>query len=141
MALDKTGTITKGEPVVTDILPAEGVTEEDLLVRAAALESRSEHPLAKAIISFADQRAERTMIARLDRHDYLILTVTREKKKGLSLRRAEEFFRENFSDAEWVYNLDGGPSSALLCRAEGKKKPKTVAGGTAKVADILAFVE
>lgn len=90
---------------------------------------------------FADQRAERTMIARLDRHDYLILTVTREKKKGLSLRRAEEFFRENFSDAEWVYNLDGGPSSALLCRAEGKKKPKTVAGGTAKVADILAFVE
>lgn len=58
VALDKTGTITKGEPVVTDILPAEGVTEEDLLVRAAALESRSEHPLAKAIISFADQRAE-----------------------------------------------------------------------------------
>ena len=58
VALDKTGTITKGEPVVTDILPAESVTEEDLLVRAAALESRSEHPLAKAIISFADQRAE-----------------------------------------------------------------------------------
>ena len=58
VALDKTGTITKGEPVVTDILPAEGVTEEELLSRAAALESRSEHPLARAIIGFAEQRAE-----------------------------------------------------------------------------------
>ena len=58
VALDKTGTITKGEPVVTDILPAEGVTEEELLNRAAALESRSEHPLARAIIGFAEQRAE-----------------------------------------------------------------------------------
>ncbi len=58
VALDKTGTITRGEPVVTDILPAEGVAEEELLNMAAALESRSEHPLAKAIIGFAEQRAE-----------------------------------------------------------------------------------
>ena len=58
VALDNTGTITKGEPVVTDILPAEGVTEEELLAMAAALESRSEHPLAKAVIVFAQQRAE-----------------------------------------------------------------------------------
>ena len=58
IALDKTGTITRGEPVVTDILPAEGVAEEELLNMAAALESRSEHPLAKAIIGFAEQKAE-----------------------------------------------------------------------------------
>ena len=58
VALDKTGTITKGQPVVTDILPAEGVTEAELLSLAAALESRSEHPLARAIIDFAGQRAE-----------------------------------------------------------------------------------
>ena len=52
VALDKTGTITTGRPAVTDILPAEGVTEEELLTAALALESRSEHPLAKAIVAY-----------------------------------------------------------------------------------------
>ena len=50
---DKTGTITRGEPEVTKILPAEGVLEEELLKLAASLESRSEHPLAKAIMAKA----------------------------------------------------------------------------------------
>ena len=53
IALDKTGTITEGAPVVTDLLPAEGVTEEELLNWAAALESQSEHPLAKAVLAKA----------------------------------------------------------------------------------------
>ena len=48
-ALDKTGTITRGEPQVTDILPAEGVSETELLSMACALEKKSEHPLARAI--------------------------------------------------------------------------------------------
>ena len=48
--LDKTGTITKGEPKVTDIIPADGVSEEELLTSAYLLEGRSEHPLAKAIV-------------------------------------------------------------------------------------------
>ena len=50
VVLDKTGTVTSGEPSVTDLLPAEGVTEEVLLAAAFALERRSEHPLAKAIL-------------------------------------------------------------------------------------------
>ncbi len=56
VALDKTGTVTEGEPKVTDILPAEGVSEEALLTAAFALEHRSEHPLAKAIVAAAGER-------------------------------------------------------------------------------------
>ena len=54
VALDKTGTITSGEPKVTDILPAEGVTEGELLTLAAALERKSEHPLAKAVLAYTE---------------------------------------------------------------------------------------
>ncbi|MFQ6963674.1 MAG: heavy metal translocating P-type ATPase [Oscillospiraceae bacterium] len=50
VALDKTGTITQGEPEVTDLLPAPGVTEDELLRLANALEQRSEHPLARAVV-------------------------------------------------------------------------------------------
>ena len=55
VALDKTGTITSGQPEVTDILPAEGVTENELLSLALALEKKSEHPLAKAILNHAEK--------------------------------------------------------------------------------------
>ena len=56
VALDKTGTITRGEPEVTDLLPAEGVTEGELLTLAAALEQKSEHPLARAVLAYAAAR-------------------------------------------------------------------------------------
>lgn len=56
VALDKTGTITKGEPVVTDILPADGYTSKELLDIAYALENKSEHPLARAVVSFAKEK-------------------------------------------------------------------------------------
>ena len=56
VALDKTGTITSGEPKTTDILPAEGVSEEELLKLAYALEKKSEHPLARAILETGKER-------------------------------------------------------------------------------------
>ncbi len=56
VALDKTGTITRGEPRVTDLLPMAGISEEDLLSAAAALEQKSEHPLAKAVLAYAKER-------------------------------------------------------------------------------------
>ena len=52
VALDKTGTITSGHPIVTEVIPAEGVTEEELLYLAGALEAQSEHPLARAIVEY-----------------------------------------------------------------------------------------
>lgn len=89
---------------------------------------------------FADQLASRTVIGRVDKHNYLILTVTRERGKGITLRRASEFFRENFR-TEWVYDLDGGQSFALMSRKPGKKRMVTIATGGAKIADIMAFTE
>ena len=53
VALDKTGTITSGQPEVTDLLPADGISEQELLTMAFALEKKSEHPLAKAILGHA----------------------------------------------------------------------------------------
>ncbi len=56
VALDKTGTITNGQPKVTDILPADGISENELLEAAFALEKKSEHPLAKAIVEYGEEK-------------------------------------------------------------------------------------
>ena len=56
IVLDKTGTITEGRPAVTDILPAGGLSEEELLTLAAGLERPSEHPLARAVVEYAEER-------------------------------------------------------------------------------------
>ena len=61
VALDKTGTITSGEPEVTDIVPAEGVTEKELLQMAVALEKKSEHPLARAILRMSEAEESRIL--------------------------------------------------------------------------------
>lgn len=75
IVLDKTGTITKGEPAVTDVIPAEGVTEEELFETALALESHSEHPLAKAILAYGVSE------------QYDINGVSRQKRQDSSLQR------------------------------------------------------
>jgi P-type Cu+ transporter len=59
VVFDKTGTITKGEPDVTDIITGDGITEDDLLRLAGSVESLSEHPLARAIVKKAEERGIR----------------------------------------------------------------------------------
>ena len=66
VALDKTGTITKGEPTVTDIKPAEGVTAVQLLNIANALEARSEHPFALAITRYFEEKREELKLADIE---------------------------------------------------------------------------
>ncbi len=56
VALDKTGTITQGEPKVTDMIPGEGITKDTLMQTALALELKSEHPLAKAIVAYGEEQ-------------------------------------------------------------------------------------
>jgi len=68
--LDKTGTITNGTPVVTDIIPSENYTENDLLSYAYSLESKSEHPLAKAVV----QKAKDSNINTIETKDFKSLT-------------------------------------------------------------------
>lgn len=68
IALDKTGTITNGAPVVTDIFPEDGVTEDELFRKAASLEAKSEHPLAKAVL----QRAAEKTIEIEDAVDFVV---------------------------------------------------------------------
>ena len=69
VVLDKTGTITKGEPKVTDLIMAEGVSEAELLETAYALEARSEHPLAGAVVAIAEEKKLKVC----DVQDFMIL--------------------------------------------------------------------
>jgi len=92
--------------------------------------------------AFANRKARRTVIGRADQNNYLILSVTTEDGgAGLTLFEVIDFFQKYFSGIEWLYDLDGGPSSALLYRKPDKKKLTLLMGGKAKDADIMAFTE
>ena len=103
---------------------------------------RNNEDILPAEWRFADRRAARTVIARVDRNNYLILIVEKEKGGGLSLRRIVTFFQDNFN-TEWVYDLDGGDSTALIARAQNtkNKKLRLITDKGAPVADIMVFVE
>ena len=65
VALDKTGTITTGQMRVTDVLPADGIGENELLDVALSLETPSEHPLAKAVVQYAAEQGRRHRMCRI----------------------------------------------------------------------------
>lgn len=87
---------------------------------------------------FALRKAARTIIARLDDHDYVLLIVTRVH--GLPLTVCTDFLLETFHP-QWAYNLDGGPSTGLIRRMQGRRTQKLIYGSGQKVFDIMAFVE
>ena len=70
VALDKTGTITSGEPKVTDMILADGVTEQELLSYAYALEKKSEHPLARAVIVKAEENGQKDSLKQLEAEEF-----------------------------------------------------------------------
>ena len=89
----------------------------------------------------ADFRFRRTILARVNRNNYLMLHVRENKTSpGLSLHRLNRFFSRHFS-TEWVYNLDGGPSSCLMCRKNKNARMVMPAQNGQQIADIIFFTE
>lgn len=83
VALDKTGTITKGEPRVTDIIPSEGTDENELITLAYILEKKSEHPLARAIMAYGDEKLKASKLIE-NKNDDMLTDFTTLSGNGLS---------------------------------------------------------
>ena len=133
-ALDKTGTITEGDPKVTDIIPVHGVSEDELMTYAYSLEAMSEHPLAKAVVAAAEERGLETM----DISDFRILPGS-----GLSaMLDGEALYGGSLSFASETAELDDEIRRKAESLAEEGKTPlffikdKNILGMIA-VADVI----
>ena len=133
-ALDKTGTITEGDPKVTDIIPVHGVSEDELMTYAYSLEAMSGHPLAKAVVAAAEERGLETM----DISDFRILPGS-----GLSaMLDGEALYGGSLSFASETAELDDEIRRKAESLAEEGKTPlffikdKNILGMIA-VADVI----
>ena len=132
VALDKTGTITSGEPRVTDVLPAEGVSESELLTLAASLEQKSEHPLAKAVLAYAETET----IACPDVTDFAALP-----GNGLSARLdGMEIYGGN---AEFIATKASVPAElqAEAARLAAEGKTPLFFGGAGRLMGVIAVAD
>ena len=132
VALDKTGTITSGEPRVTDLLPAEGVSESELLTLAASLEQKSEHPLAKAVLAYAETET----IACPDVTDFAALP-----GNGLSARLdGMEIYGGN---AEFITTKASVPAElqAEAARLAAEGKTPLFFGGAGRLMGVIAVAD
>ena len=132
VALDKTGTITSGEPRVTDILPAGGVSESELLTLAASLEQKSEHPLAKAVLTYAETET----IACPDVTDFAALP-----GNGLSARLdGMEIYGGN---AEFIATKASVPAElqAEAARLAAEGKTPLFFGGAGRLMGVIAVAD
>ena len=132
VALDKTGTITSGEPRVTDILPAGGVSESELLTLAVSLEQKSEHPLAKAVLAYAETET----IACPDVTDFAALP-----GNGLSARLdGMEIYGGN---AEFIAAKASVPAElqAEAARLAAEGKTPLFFGGAGRLMGVIAVAD
>ena len=136
VALDKTGTITSGEPKVTDIWTAEGVTEEQLVEIAFALEEKSEHPLAKAVVDYV--KANESFRINVQTTDFQVLP-----GNGLEAKiEGKKVVGGSFSYIEGIVNVTGEVRNAYVKYAEEGKTPLFFAMdgkllGIIAVADVI----
>lgn len=132
VALDKTGTITSGEPRVTDILPAKGVSESELLTLAASLEQKSEHPLAKAVLAYAETET----IACPDVTDFAALP-----GNGLSARL--DGMKIYGGNAEFIATKASVPAElqAEAARLAAEGKTPLFFGGAGRLMGVIAVAD
>jgi Cd2+/Zn2+-exporting ATPase len=132
IAMDKTGTITRGEPVVVRVLPLGRHTEQQLLARAAALEARSTHPLARAILRYAQEAG----IPPAPAADVQVL-----KGKGLS----GSFDGEDFWLGSHRYAIERGQHTAETTAAaealEGEGKTVIIVGNARHICGLIAVAD
>lgn len=107
IALDKTGTITKGEPKITDVIPLNGTSEEELLRIACSLENKSEHPLAAAVTAYGEERN----IALAETTDFRILS-------GNGLEAVLDGKKAVGGKAEFIITQFGPPDSETGAKYE-----------------------
>src|SRR5581483_6294320 len=132
IAMDKTGTITRGEPEVVTIVPLGTLTEGELLARAAALEARSTHPLARAVLRYAEENG----IARVSATDVQVL-----KGKGLT----GTFDGETFWLGSHRYVVERGQDSSEVAgeaeRLEADGKTVLIVGNARHVCGLIAVAD
>ena len=131
IVFDKTGTITKGEPTVTDVVPAEGRTEEDVLRLAASVETGSEHPLGQAIAKGAAERE----IQLIPLKDFQSITGkgVQGSLDGKIVAVGSRKLLEDAENAEWV--------ETELARLENEAKTAMLVAENGKVCGILAVAD
>ena len=123
IVLDKTGTITKGTPHVTDIVPADGVTEEELLSAAYSLELKSEHPLAKAIVEEAlgrNLKAKETQSFKIFPGNGLEASVEDSTLRGGNKKFAERFVSDGGEIFEQGDALSAGGKTPLYFLSDNR---------------------
>ncbi len=132
VVLDKTGTITKGTPEVTDVIPAEGMDEADLLTLALSIEERSEHPFARAVVTYCTEHAE----DKLPVQDFEVLP-------GQGVRCVTEGAEAIAGNAACVtaYGIDPSPLSAKADELAAAGKTPLFFGWGGQLLGIIAVAD
>ena len=138
IALDKTGTITKGEPKVTDIIPL-GVEDETALIKLAyLLEKKSEHPLAKAVVAMAEERFSQEELNIGDVADFAALPGN--GLKGRFINKGYEIFAGSYKFISSITEISSNTTTLIESLADEGKTPLIFAVGD-KLAGIIAVAD
>lgn len=143
IVFDKTGTITKGEPEVTDVIPVEGLAADDLLRMAASVEAGSEHPLGQAIA----KKAAGKELELIPVKNFLAISGVGVSGKldGINVKVGSRKILENSQDSDWVEKeltkLENEAKTAMIVSEDGKVKGVMAVADTLKEDSIQAIRE